>query len=129
MLKNAKVLVILLSGICAGAQAGQCVVAGRLDDANRWAPRLSALQMFDAQGKAIKASDKAGLALVTQVRVLKAVPISSCDGTRAITKVDDLASASSSASPSFLAAGKRLVPVKGVSFPSIRTGALVELEI
>jgi hypothetical protein len=129
MLKNAKVLVILLSGVCAGAHAGQCVVAGRLDDASRWAPRLAALQMFDAQGKVIRASDKAGLALVTQVRVLKAVPISGCDGSKAVAKVDDLAAPAGAAKPSYLAAGKSMVPVKGVSFPAIRSGALVELEI
>jgi hypothetical protein len=61
--------------------------------------------------------------------VLKAVPLSGCDGSKPLAKVDDLAAPPNAAKPSYLGAGKAMVPVKSVSFPALRNGALVELEI
>jgi hypothetical protein len=113
------------------SQGGQCVVAGRLNDANQWAPRIAAVQLFDAQGKMILLSDKAALSTVTQAKINKAVPLSSCDGNQALKKTDDLSDGGNATKPSFMKATDGFVAVKSVAFPSLRAGngSLVEIQI
>jgi hypothetical protein len=127
-----KQIVILLSvGACGSALASQCVVAGRLDDAARWAPRISAVELYNAQGTRVSASDKNALSTVTQMRVIKPVPLSTCNFDAAIAKVDDFAAPLGASKPGYLpiTKGSELVPVKGIKFPAIRSGRLVEIEV
>jgi hypothetical protein len=122
----------LVSTVVAQAsQAGQCVVAGRLNEASQWAPRIAAVQLFDAQGKMVSISDKGALARVTQVKINKAVPLSSCDGNQALKKVDDLSDGGAAGKPTFLQPSSGLIAVKTVAFPSLRAGngSLVEIEL
>jgi hypothetical protein len=118
-----------LIGAAQSAQAGQCVVAGRVDDASRWAPRVAAVQLFNATGKQVLASDKAAFASVTQVKIMKAVPVSSCDGSQAVKKVDDLSGNASDVKSFYMQPTDGMIAVKSVSFPALRSGSLVELEL
>jgi hypothetical protein len=126
------VAAFVVSAVVAQAsQAGQCIVAGRLNDANQWAPRIAAIQLFDAQGKMVSLSDKGALGKVTQARIMKPVPLSGCDGNQALKKVDDLSDGGKAVKPAFLQPSSGFVAVKTVAFPILRTGngSLVEVEL
>jgi hypothetical protein len=132
LLAIAGVAAFVVSSVVAQAsQGGQCVVAGRLNDANQWAPRIAAVQLFDSQGKMILLSDKAALATVTQAKINKAVPLSNCDGNQALKRTDDLSDGGSALKPNFMKVTDGLVAVKSVAFPSLRAGngSLVEIQI
>jgi hypothetical protein len=132
LLALAGVAAFVVSGMVAQAsQGGQCVVAGRLNEANQWAPRIAAVQLFNAQGKMVLLSDKAALSTVTQAKINKAIPLSSCDGNQALKKTDDLSDGGNAAKPSFMQPTSGLVAVKTVAFPSLRAGngSLVEIQI
>jgi hypothetical protein len=132
LLAVAGVAVFVVSSMVAQAsQGGQCVVAGRLNEANQWAPRIASVQLFNAQGKMVLLSDKAALSTVTQAKINKAVPLSSCDGNQALKKTDDLSDGGSATKPSFMQPTSGLVAVKTVAFPSLRAGngSLVEIQI
>jgi putative intracellular protease/amidase len=122
---------VVSSMVAQASQGGQCVVAGRLNEANQWAPRIAAVQLFNAQGKMVLLSDKAALSTVTQAKINKAVPLSSCDGNQALKKTDDLSDGGKATKPNFMQATDGLVAVKSVAFPSLRTGngSLVEIQI
>ncbi len=122
---------VVSSMVAQASQGGQCVVAGRLNEANQWAPRIAAVQLFNAQGKMVLLSDKAALSTVTQAKINKAVPLSSCDGNQAIKKTDDLSDAGKATKPNFMQATDGLVAVKSVAFPGLRAGngSLVEIQI
>jgi hypothetical protein len=132
LLAIAGVAAFVVSSVVAQAsQGGQCIVAGRLNDANQWAPRIAAVQLFDANGKIVLLSDKAALSTVTQAKINKAVPLSSCDGNQALKKTDDLSDGGTAIKPNFMKATDGLVAVKSVTFPSLRAGngSLVEIQI
>jgi hypothetical protein len=122
---------VVTSVVAHASQAGQCVVAGRLNEANQWAPRIAAVQLFDAKGKMILLSDKAALSSVTQIKINKAVPLSSCDGNQALKKTDDLSDGGTAIKPNFMKATDGLVAVKAIAFPTLRAGngSLVEIQI
>jgi hypothetical protein len=119
------------SMVAQASQSGQCIVAGRLNEASQWAPRIAAVQLFDGQGKIVLLSDKAALSTVTQAKINKAVPLSSCDGNQALKKTDDLSDGGIAIKPNFMKATDGLVAVKSVAFPSLRAGngSLVEIQI
>jgi hypothetical protein len=122
---------VVSSMVAQASQGGQCVVAGRLNDANQWAPRIVAVQLFDAQGKLVSLSDKVALGKVTQAKINKAVPLSSCDGNQALKKTDDLSDGGKALKPAFMPATDGLVAVKSIAFPilSAGNGSLVEIQI
>jgi hypothetical protein len=132
LLAIAGVAAFVVSSVVAQAsQGGQCIVAGRLNDANQWAPRIAAVQLFDANGKIVLLSDKTALSTVTQAKINKAVPLSSCDGNQVLKKTDDLSDGGTAVKPNFMKATDGLVAVKSVAFPSLRAGngSLVEIQI
>ena len=108
---------------------GQCILAGRLDAEQRWAPQSRGVELLDAQGKRISASDKATLATVKQVRISSPALLASCNGSQALASGDDLAKAPKAVSPA-LSAGKNPVKVEAVNFPPLKIGGeLVELRL
>jgi hypothetical protein len=129
MLKFIRTVTVVLGTLTGVAHAGQCVVAGRVDDSHRWAPRVSAIELFNAQGKKVMASDKAAFASVTQIKLLKAVPLSSCNAEQPVKKVDDLSGSVTDLKSLYMQPTDGMIAVKSVRFPSLRSGALVELEI
>jgi hypothetical protein len=122
---------MVFSSVVQASQGGQCVVAGRLNEANQWAPRFAAVQLYDAQSKIVLLSDKAALSTVTQAKINKAVPLSSCDGNQSLKKTDDLTDGGNARKPNFMQATDGLVAVKSVAYPSLRSGngSLVEIQI
>jgi hypothetical protein len=107
----------------------QCILAGRLDGDQRWAPQARGVELLDAAGKRVAVSDKTALANVKQVRLSSPALLSACNGNQALVKGDDLAGTKKSTAPA-VSAGKTPITVEAVSFPPLRVGGeLVELRL
>ncbi len=112
----------------AGAEA-QCILAGRVDGDQRWAPQARGIELLDAQGKRVTSADKAALATVKQARISSPALLSACNGDQALVKGDDLPNPKKTSSPA-VSAGAAPVPVEAVGFPPLRVGGtLVELRL
>jgi hypothetical protein len=110
----------------AQTDAGQCIVAGRLSDA-QWAPRFSGVQLLGANGQTVTGAGKDALAGVKQVRLARPALLSRCDGNNALTNADNDPRSAKAPAPA-LSAG--VVDVESVAFPKLRTGGeLVELKV
>ena len=109
-----------------GAAEGSCIVAGRLSDEARWAPRMAGLELMGQDGKAITSADKQALSAVRQVRLTAPALLSRCDGSGQLA-VGPESPGAKSAVP---AIGPGTVAVEAVSFPKLRRGGeLVELKL
>jgi hypothetical protein len=107
----------------------QCILAGRVDGDQRWAPQARGVELLDAQGKRVTSADKAALASVKQARISSPVLLSACNGDQALAKGDDLPNAKKTRLPA-VSAGPAPVNVEAVSFPPLRVGGtLVELRL
>jgi hypothetical protein len=107
----------------------QCILAGRVDGDQRWAPQARGVELLDAQGKRITSADKAALASVKQARISSPALLSACNGDQALAKGDDLPSVKKANSPA-VSAGTAPVNVEAVNFPPLRVGGtLVELRL
>ncbi len=107
----------------------QCILAGRVDAGQRWAPQARGIELLDAQGKRVTSADKAALASVKQARISSPALLSACNGDQALAKGDDLPVAKKTSSPA-VSAGAAPLPVEAVSFPPLRVGGtLVELRL
>jgi hypothetical protein len=107
----------------------QCILAGRVDGDQRWAPQARGVELLDAQGKRVSSADKAALATVKQARISSPALLSSCNGDQALAKGDDLPGAKKTSSPA-ISAGTAPVNVEAVNFPPLRVGGtLVELRL
>jgi hypothetical protein len=107
----------------------QCILAGRVDGDQRWAPQARGVELLDAQGKRVTSADKAALASVKQARISSPALLSACNGDQALAKGDDLPNAIKTSSPA-VSAGTAPVTVDAVSFPPLRVGGtLVELRL
>lgn len=105
-----------------------CILAGRLDAEQRWAPQTRGIELLDAAGKAVKASDKAALGSVKQVRVSSPAILSSCNGSVALPSGGD-GKVAKSLVPA-IKAGTSPIMVDAVAFPPLRVGGeLVELRV
>jgi hypothetical protein len=108
---------------------GQCILAGRLDSNQRWAPQARGIELMDAAGKRITDSSKAALASVKQVRISSPALLSECNGNQALTQGDSLAKAPKSTTQA-VAAGASPLAVQAVGFPPLQVGGeLVELRL
>jgi hypothetical protein len=107
----------------------QCILAGRVDGDQRWAPQARGVELLDAQGRRVTSADKAALASVKQARISSPALLSACNGDQALAKGDDLPLAKKTSSPA-VSAGAAPVIVEAVGFPPLRVGgALVELRL
>lgn len=107
----------------------QCILAGRVDTDQRWAPQARGVELLDAQGKRVTSADKAALATVKQARISSPALLSACNGDQALAKGDDLPGAKKTSSPA-ISAGTAPVTVEAVNFPPLRVGGtLVELRL
>jgi hypothetical protein len=107
----------------------QCILAGRVDGDQRWAPQARGVELLDAQGKRITSPDKAALASVKQARISSPALLSACNGDQTLAKGDDLPNAKKTSSPA-VSAGTAPVTVEAVNFPPLRVGGtLVELRL
>ena len=62
----------------------QCILAGRVDGDQRWAPQARGVELLDAQGKRVTSADKAALASVKQARISSPALLSACNGDQAL---------------------------------------------
>lgn len=118
------------AGLAAQAQApadATCILAGRLADDGRWAPRFEGVQLLGANGQPIAARGKPALDQVRQVRLAQPALLSACSGGQPLHRADGDPDQPKSAVPA-LSAG--VVDVEAVAFPPLRTGgSLVELKV
>ena len=119
---------VALPAQTASAAVGQCILAGRLS-ADQWAPRMSGVELLDAQGQRVSGSPRHALAQVRQVRLNQTALLSSCDAQAGLTQADNLPAQPKAEVPA-LTAGKELIAVEAVGFPKLRTGGeLVEIRL
>ncbi len=123
---------LAVAGAClalpAAAQVGgdSCILAGRLSDDGRWAPRLAGVQLLGQDGKVLGTAGKPGLASVTQVRLSSPALLSRCDGDGQLA----LGPESPGAKTAVPAIGPGIVAVESVQYPKLRRGGeLVELRV
>ena len=106
---------------------GQCIVAGRLADDGRWAPRFEAVQLLGSDGRVIARSTRDALGGVKQAKLAKPALLSRCDGDKEMARADTEAAGKKGPVP-MVSAG--VVQVESVSYPKLRTGGtLVELKV
>jgi hypothetical protein len=106
----------------------QCILAGRLDTNARWAPQAKGIELIDAAGKRVLASDKAALASVKKVRVSSPALLSACNGNQPLTKGEETLAGKSKVPA--VSAGNALITVEAIHFPALRVGGeLVELRL
>ena len=107
--------------------AGQCIVAGRVTDQQKWAPKFDGLQLMAARGRIVTSADRTALADVQQVRIMKPALLTKCDGDGDLMRADEQPVVPKEPVP---AVGPGVVDVEGVSFPKLRRGGeLVELRL
>jgi hypothetical protein len=107
-----------------GAQASTCITAGRMDAAG-WAPQFQTVRLLDGAGRILPVRHKSDLNKVRAVELTEAALLSVCDGNKALTRGDGVASKGP-----VPAAKPGRFNVAGLSFPKLQTGGeLVELEI
>lgn len=128
---------LLSSASWAAAQAStasdndgaRCILAGRLDANQRWAPQARGVELLDASGKRVLTSDKSALSNVKQVRISSPALLSQCNGNQALAKGDDLAKTAKATVPA-VSANAEPVMVQAVAFPPLKVGGdLVELRL
>lgn len=110
----------------AQASGDSCILAGRLSDDGRWAPRMAGVQLLGPNGKVIAGAGKAGLSSVKQVRLTAPALLSQCDGDRQL----GLGPESPGRKTAVPAIGPGIVAVESVQYPKLRRGGeMVELQI
>lgn len=109
-----------------GAGENSCILAGRLSDEGKWAPRMAGVELLGQDGKLVTASDKQALAGVRQVKLSAPALLSRCDGNGQLALGPEAPGAKSAAP----ALGRGVVTVESVSFPKLRRGGeMVELKV
>lgn len=117
---------LLAFGSAFGQADSTCIVAGRLNDAGQWAPRMAGVQLLTQDGKAISSADKTALASVKQAKLSSPALLSKCDLDAQLALGSDEAGAKKPVP----AVGPGVVNVEAVSYPKLRRGGqLVELKI
>jgi hypothetical protein len=105
-----------------------CILAGRLNNDQRWAPLARGLILLDGAGKRVDASSKEALAGVKAVRLSEPALLSQCNGNQALVDGASL-SGGKSAVPA-ARAGAKALEVQAMYFPPARSGgAWVELQV
>jgi hypothetical protein len=116
------------AAISAHAADSQCVVAGRLNADQQWAPRTPGIELLNQDGKPVTASSREALSLVKKVRISRPSLLSLCDGNKELAADSAGAAAGKTAVPA-VSADKALLAVEAVAFPKLRNGELVELQL
>ena len=116
----------LSSSFAQGAGESSCIVAGRLNDEARWAPRMRGVELLAQDGRAVTSADKQVLSNVKQVRLSAPALLSRCDGDAQLALGPDAPGAKGPVP----AIARGTVAVESVSFPKLRRGGeLVELKL
>ena len=119
-------LVAATSAFAQTAGDNNCILAGRLSDEARWAPRMAGVELLGQDGRAVTSADKQSLLGVKQVRLAAPALLSRCDGNGQLALGPD----SPGAKGPVPAIGPGVVAVESVSFPKLRRGGeMVELKL
>ncbi|MBA3773775.1 MAG: hypothetical protein H0X13_15180 [Ramlibacter sp.] len=114
------------SSFAQGTGDYNCILAGRLSDEARWAPRMAGVELLGQDGRAVAAADKQALSGIRQVRLSSPALLSRCDGNGQLALGPD----SPGAKGPVPAIGPGTVAVESVSFPKLRRGGeMVELKL
>jgi hypothetical protein len=109
-------------------EVAQCILAGRLDAEQRWAPQSRGVELLDAAGKRVSGSSKEALANVKAVRLSQPALLSNCNGDQALPE-GGASTGNKSPAPA-VSASKESVSVQAVAYPPLRVGgSLVELKL
>jgi hypothetical protein len=122
-------LAALVSASSAQAQPSdaQCILAGRLDSQQRWAPQARGVQLLDASGQTVRGSGKEALATVKSVRLTQPALLASCSGNQPLPAGGDVTGKKPSPA---LSAGQEAIAVQMVAYPPLKVGGdLVELKL
>jgi len=112
----------------AANSSAQCILAGRLDADQRWAPQVRGVELLDAAGKRVSAASKEILSTVKAVRLSQPALLSNCNVNQALPE-GDASSGQKSPAPA-VSAGNAPIPVQAVAYPPLRVGgSLVELQV
>jgi hypothetical protein len=106
----------------------QCILAGRLDDQQRWAPQARGVQLLNAAGQPVISASKEALATVKAVRLSQPALLSSCQGNQALPPGGDITGKKTHAPA--VAASTTPINVQAVTYPPLKVGGeLVELKL
>jgi hypothetical protein len=121
-------LVLLLAAVAAPALAqgeSQCILAGRVSE-GQWAPRFEAVQLRDADGRAVAPVDRASFRHVKSVELAEPALLSRCTGDQRLAS----GGAAAGRKTPVPALSPGLADVLAVHFPRLRDGAeLVEVQV
>jgi hypothetical protein len=105
-----------------------CILAGRLDDQQRWAPQARGVQLLNASGQPVLSASKEALATVKTVRLSQPALLSSCQGNQALPPGGDI-TGKKTPTPA-VAASTTSISVQAMAYPPLRVGGeLVELKL
>lgn len=112
------------------AQDAQCILAGRINTDQQWAPRMAGVELLGQDGKRVSAASRDALGSVKQVRVNSPALLAGCNGSQALTSADGEAPGKKAQVPA-VSAGRTPLDVESVSYPPLKTagGELVELRV
>lgn len=115
--------------IAPGAVAGPtCILAGRLGESGRWAPRIAGVSLHNAQGSAVSSATRDALAQVRQLRLSQHATLTTCDGDGASLAAGPDTAHGRGPVP-IVTAGRGFIPVLAVHHPRSRLGPWVELQV
>jgi hypothetical protein len=122
------VLAVSATGTWAQSSEASCILAGRLDAEQRWAPQARNVELLDASGQRIRGSGKEQLGLVKQVRLSQPALLASCNGGQSVTAGPEKPGPKQAAPA--LAAGAEPITVESVNYPPLKVGGeWVELKV
>ncbi|MBC5763587.1 hypothetical protein [Ramlibacter albus] len=109
-----------------GINAGNCIVAGRLNEDGRWAPRFDSVQLLGGKDRVIKESKREALHDTQRVRITKPAVLTRCDGDREIARGEE----TTIPKEPVPAVAPGAYEVESIAFPRLRRGGeLVEVKL
>ena len=105
-----------------------CILAGRLNADNRWAPLARGVTLLNAQGERVSASSKKALDTVKAVRLSEPALVSQCNGNQPLVSGDSTAGSKTPAPA--IKPGSMALNVEAIYYPPVRAGGQwVELQL
>ena len=105
-----------------------CILAGRLNADNRWAPLARGVTLLNAQGEHVSASSKKALDTVRAVRLSEPALVSRCNGNQPLVSGEST-TGSKTPAPA-IKPGPIALNVEAIYYPPVRAGGQwVELQL
>jgi hypothetical protein len=105
-----------------------CILAGRLNSYNRWAPLFPGVILLNDQGERLRDSSKKSLATVKAVRLIEPALLSQCNGNQPL--VSDENSSGVKAPTTAVKPDPSALTVEMIYYPPLRAGGQwVELQL